>query len=208
MTSRYHSKMFSASVQQAQDQMGSKTMYARSMQDPSAQHADQLGPHESAFIAARDSFYIASAGADGWPYLQHRGGPTGFVKTLDNGTLGFTDFRGNRQYISLGNVAENDRVALFFMDYVNRARLKLMGRMRAANLDPDSELASKLIVPGYRGKPERAFLIEVEAFDWNCPQHITQRFTAEQIAQMVQPLQDRIETLEEELKQERAGQGR
>ena len=105
-------------------------------------------------------------------------------------------------------MVENDRVALFFMDYVNRARLKLMGRMRAADLDPDSELASKLIVPGYRGKPERAFLIEVEAFDWNCPQHITQRFTAEQIAQMVQPLQDRIETLEEELKQEWAGQGR
>ena len=204
MTSRYQTKMFSLSVQDAQDNMGSKKMYARNLHDPSAQHADRLGPKERAFIAARDSFYIASIGAGGWPYLQHRGGPAGFLKTLGDGTLGFADFRGNRQYISLGNVADDDRVALFFMDYVNRARLKLMGRMRAVDLDPGGELAGKLITPEYRGKPERAFLIEVEAFDWNCHQHITQRFTAQQLVQAVHPLQTRIETLEAELKKERA----
>lgn len=203
MTSRYQRKMFSPSVQEAQDKMGSKNIYARSLLDPSAQHADRLGHRENAFITARDSFYVASIGADGWPYLQHRGGPAGFLKTLDDGTLGFADFRGNRQYISLGNLADDDRVALFFMDYVNRARLKLMGRMRAVDLDPDGELAAKLITPEYRGKPERAFLIEVEAFDWNCPQHITQRFTAQQLAHVVQPLQTRIETLEAELRKER-----
>ena len=116
---------------------------------------DRLSPVEVAFIAARDSFYLASISEDGWPYVQHRGGPAGFLKVLDDSTLGFADFRGNRQYISLGNVAVDDRVALILMDYPNRARLKVLARMRVHDLGQEPELAERLATPDYRGRPER-----------------------------------------------------
>ncbi|MDY7525188.1 pyridoxamine 5'-phosphate oxidase family protein [Sphingomonas sp. 10B4] len=139
--------------------------------------ADCFGPAEVQFIAERDSFYMASVSESGWPYVQHRGGPAGFLKVLDEKTLAFADFRGNRQYISLGNVAANNRVAIFLMDYPRRRRLKLYARIEARNLSTDPVLASKLDLPSYRGVPERVFLLHLEAFDWNCPQHITPRFT-------------------------------
>lgn len=159
---------------------------------------DRFGPAEEAFIAARDSFYLASVSETGWPYVQHRGGPPGFVKILDDSTLGFADFRGNRQYISLGNTAVNDRVALILMDYPARRRLKLYARIEARDLAADAALAEKLALPDYRGIAERAFLLHLEAFDWNCPQHITPRFTESEVAAAVAPLRARLAELETE----------
>src|SRR6202034_2906133 len=159
---------------------------------------DRFTPAEAAFIAERDSFYMATVSESGWPYVQHRGGPPGFLKILDETTLGFADFRGNRQYISLGNAAADDRVALILMDYTNRARLKILAHMEARDLGAEPELAARLALPGYNGKPERAFLLRLETFDWNCPQHITPRFTAAEIQTAVAPLLARIAALEEE----------
>lgn len=159
---------------------------------------DRFGPAEQAFIAARDSFYMASVSETGWPYVQHRGGPPGFVRMLDDKTLAFPDFRGNRQYISLGNTAVNDRVALILMDYPAHRRLKLYARIEVRDLAADPALAEKLALPGYRGMPERAFLLRLEAFDWNCPQHITPRFTESEIAAAVAPLRTRLVELENE----------
>ena len=181
------------SVHAAQVANGSAGLY-----DKAGAHRvfDRFGPSEEAFIAARDSFYMASVSETGWPYVQHRGGPAGFVKLIDDTTLAFADFRGNRKYISLGNTNANDRVALIFMDYPNRRRMKLYARIEARDLADDPELAEKLALPGYRAVPERAFLLHLEAFDWNCPQHITPRFTEAEIAAAVAPLQARLEELE------------
>jgi predicted pyridoxine 5'-phosphate oxidase superfamily flavin-nucleotide-binding protein len=151
-------------------------MGARGHADDTAQ-SQSLGPPELAFIAARDGFYLASVSETGWPYVQYRGGPTGFLAAVDASTLGFADFRGNRQYITTGNVQAKDRVSLFLMDYANRLRLKIFGHMRIIDAADDPALAERLTVPGYAGRVERLALIAVEAFDWNCPQHITPRFT-------------------------------
>jgi predicted pyridoxine 5'-phosphate oxidase superfamily flavin-nucleotide-binding protein len=159
---------------------------------------DRFTDAEAAFIAARDSFYLASVSETGWPYVQHRGGPPGFLKVLDDRTLAFADFRGNRQYISLGNVAADDRVALILMDYPHRARLKILAHIEMRGLEEDPELAALLTLPGYKAKPERAFLLRLEAFDWNCPQHITPRFTAEEVGQSVRSLHERLQALEAE----------
>lgn len=134
-----------------------------------------LGPEEAAFIAERDSFYLSTVSETGWPYIQHRGGPRGFLRVLDGHTLGFADFGGNRQLITVGNIARNDRVALFLMDYDRRERLKLLGHARVLAANEDAQLAARLAVPDYRARIERLFLIDVVAFDWNCPQHITPR---------------------------------
>ena len=155
---------------------------------------------EAAFIQARDSFYMATVSESGWPYIQHRGGPVGFLKVLDETTLGFADFRGNRQYISLGNVASDDRVALFLMDYPNRKRLKILTHMSVRDLATEPELAERLSSPGYKGRPERAFILKLEAFDWNCPQHITPRFTAAEVAAGTSVLRERLAEAEAELK--------
>jgi len=161
---------------------------------------DRFTEDEKAFIAARDSFYGASVSESGWPYVQHRGGPPGLLKVLDEKTLGFADFRGNRQYISLGNAAADDRVALILVDYPNRARLKIFAHMKVRELGSDPELTARLTLPGYKGKPERAFLLDLEAFDWNCQQHITPRFTEAEIEAAVAPLLHRIAALEAENK--------
>jgi predicted pyridoxine 5'-phosphate oxidase superfamily flavin-nucleotide-binding protein len=155
---------------------------------------------EMQFIAARDSFYMASVSETGWPYVQHRGGPAGFLRVIDDKTLAFADYRGNRQYISLGNVAANDRVALFLMDYPNRRRLKIYARIEAKDLSADPALTEKLVTPGYKAKPERAFVLHLEAFDWNCPQHITQRFTEAEIDSALAPIRGHIAQLEAENK--------
>jgi uncharacterized protein len=157
-------------------------------------------PAELQFIAARDSFYLASVSETGWPYVQHRGGPPGFLRAIDDTTLAFADFRGNRQYISLGNITANDRVALFLMDYANRRRLKIYARLEVRELKSDPQLAETLTLPGYRAKPERLFVLHLEAFDWNCPQHITPRFTEREIAAALAPVRAHVEQLEAENK--------
>ena len=139
---------------------------------------------------------MATISETGWPYVQHRGGPKGFVKVLDERTIGFADFRGNRQYVSVGNLQGDDRVALILVDYPNRRRLKLLGRARAITAEDDPVTLGRLEVPGYRAKVERGLVIAVEAFDWNCPQHITPRFTEEEVAAAVAPLHARIAELE------------
>jgi uncharacterized protein len=159
---------------------------------------------EVAFIAARDSFYMASVAENGWPYVQHRGGPRGFLRVLDEKTFGFADFRGNRQYISLGNLGADNRVALFLMDYPNRRRLKILARAAVKSVTDDPELAARLATPGYKGKVERALLFRLKAFDWNCPQHITPRFTENELAEALEPVRERIASLELENKALRA----
>ncbi len=156
---------------------------------------DRFTANETAFIASRDSFYMATVSETGWPYMQHRGGPPGFLKVLDERTLGFADFRGNRQYISLGNLAADNRAALFLMDYTRRARMKIYARVEVKGLASDLELAGKLIVPDYKAKVERAMLFHLEAFDWNCPQHITPRLNEAEISQAVAPMRVRLSEL-------------
>ncbi len=159
---------------------------------------DRFTDAEVAFIGQRDSFYMATVSETGWPYVQHRGGPPGFLRVLDDRTLAFADFRGNRQYISLGNLAANDRVALILMDYPRRARLKIYAHIEAKDLADDPELAAKLAVPGYKGRPERALLLHLDAFDWNCPQHITPRFTEAELTDILAPVRQRLEALDAE----------
>ena len=153
---------------------------------------------EAAFIAERDSFYMATVSETGWPYVQHRGGPPGFLKVIDDTTLAFADYRGNRQYISLGNLAADGRAALILMDYARRTRLKIYARVEVVTADKDPALAALTVDPAYKGKPERLMMLHLEAFDWNCPQHITPRFTESEIAQAVKPLSDRLTALEAE----------
>lgn len=191
MTQHYRDTLFGPEVRAAQARLGS-------MGDPPGPGTttpDRLTEDEAAFITARDSFYLSTAGANGWPYLQHRGGPAGFVQVLDPGRLAFVDFRGNRQYISLGNLAASAKAGLFFMDYANRARLKLLGRVRAEPLSFAPELVAALD-DTLRARAERIMLIEVEAFDWNCPQYIEPRFSSAEIAPAIHRLQSRIAELE------------
>lgn len=159
---------------------------------------DRFTENEAAFIADRDSFYMASVSETGWPYVQHRGGPKGFLKVVDQKTLAFADYRGNRQYISLGNFNADDRVALILMDYTRRARLKIYAHVDVVPLDGDSALAEVVSMPDYKARPERIFRLRLEAFDWNCPQHITPRFTETEIAEAVRPLREQLKALESE----------
>ena len=163
---------------------------------------DLLGPDEIEFIEARDSFYLASVGETGWPYLQHRGGAPGFLHVIEPGRLAFADYQGNRQLISTGNLAANDRVALFLMDYPQRTRLKILGHARTEDARKHPALLTRLAAPAIRAKVERLFLIEIEAFDWNCPKYITPRFTAPEIEAAVKGLKDRIPQLEAQLKKQ------
>ena len=189
---------FTPSVRSVQQEKGSRASYARLERGPEA--GDELGPEEAAFIAARDSLYMATVSETGWPYVQHRGGPAGFVKVLDVNTIGFADFRGNRQYVSVGNLTRDDRTSLLFMDYPNRARLKVLGR--ATLVGPDRrEILERPELPEYRALIERGILIRVEGFDWNCPQHITPRFTLAEIEEATKPLRQRIAELEARLEE-------
>ena len=168
---------------------------------------DRFTENEAAFIAERDSFYMATVSQTGWPYVQHRGGPRGFLKRVDDRTLAFADYRGNRQYISTGNLAADDRACLFLMDYTRRARLKIYARIEEVALDADPALTQRVTVPGYKAKLERIFRVRLEAFDWNCPQHITPRFTQDEVTEAVRPLRDRVVTLEAEVAELRARLG-
>ena len=157
---------------------------------------DRFTDNEKAFIADRDSFYMATVSETGWPYVQHRGGPRGFLKLVDDRTLAFADYRGNRQYISLGNLGSSDRACLFLMDYPRRARLKVYAHVEVLALDADPALTELVTVPGYRANLERIFRLRLAAFDWNCPQHITPRYSEAEIAVATQPLRDRLTELE------------
>jgi predicted pyridoxine 5'-phosphate oxidase superfamily flavin-nucleotide-binding protein len=161
---------------------------------------DHLGPDDMAFIKERDSFYIATIGATGWPYVQHRGGPKGFLKVIDDHTIAFADFRGNKQFVSTGNIATDNRVALIMVDYPQQARLKILGRAQILEGDQSREWIERLREPGYKAVVERAFVIQIEALSWNCPQHITPRFSAEQIQEVLAPLERRLQELERENK--------
>ena len=190
---------FTDRVKAMQEVQGSRAGYARF--EGAEEPFDGLGPAEAAFLAARDSFYLATVSETGWPYVQHRGGPPGFVRVLDERTIGFADFRGNRQYVSVGNLAGDDRVALILVDYPRRRRLKVLGHARAVTAEDDPILLRRLEVEGYPAKVERGLIIAVAAFDWNCPQHITPRFTEAEIVAAIAPLHARIAELEAALAQ-------
>ncbi|MEO1720642.1 MAG: pyridoxamine 5'-phosphate oxidase family protein [Pseudomonadota bacterium] len=197
MTRRYHELLFTPTVKAVQSALGSRDMLSTDEEDE-AIHRDELTPSEATFITLRDSFYMASTSSAGWPYVQHRGGPAGFVKVFDQKTIGFADFAGNRQYVSVGNLLDDDRASLFFMDYPNRRRLKILGRAKFIDAE-QRDLLEQLIVPGYRARVERGVLIKVEAFDWNCPQHITPRQVDEDSAAEVAALRRRVAELESAL---------
>lgn len=189
---------FTDTVKSVQQALGSRSGYAR-REGGDVDLIDRLGPSEAQFIAERDSFYMATVSETGWPYVQHRGGPKGFLRVLDDKTLGFADFSGNRQYVSVGNLKTDDRVSLFLMDYPNRTRLKVLGRARVVEFDGDDDLVRRVSLTDYRARVEHGVIISVEAFDWNCPQHITPRYTTDEIEVAVQPLRKRIAELEEKL---------
>ena len=183
------------SVKAAQEKMGVNISWA----DFKGNRAfDRFTDNEAQFIAERDSFYMATVSETGWPYVQHRGGPPGFLKLVDDRTLAFADFRGNRQYISVGNTTANDRACLFLMDYERRARMKLYVRAEAIELDAEPALTELVTEPDYKGRPERVFRLHLEAFDWNCPQHITPRFTEGRVTETVERLLGRLRRLEQE----------
>jgi predicted pyridoxine 5'-phosphate oxidase superfamily flavin-nucleotide-binding protein len=185
---------FSESVKAIQTRKGSREGYAAV--ERRGGWGARVTPEVSAFIADRNSFYLATANADGQPYIQHRGGPRGFLRVLDERTLAFADYRGNRQYITQGNLAENDRAYLFLMDYANRRRLKIWGRARMVEDDP--ELLAKLAEGATEGKPEQAIVFTIEAWDRNCPQHIPQLLPAADVLAEVERLRARIAELERE----------
>jgi predicted pyridoxine 5'-phosphate oxidase superfamily flavin-nucleotide-binding protein len=183
------------SVRAVQEELG----VAATWQDFKGHRAfDQLTGIHAAFIGERDSFYMATVSETGWPYVQHRGGPPGFLKVIDARTLAFADYRGNRHYISTGNVAGNDRACLFLMDYRQRARLKMYVHVEVLGVDDDPALTAQVVDAGYQAKVERIYRLRLEAFDWNCPQHITPRFTEAEVTAAVAPLRERLAQLEQE----------
>lgn len=158
---------------------------------------DRFTSREAQFIAARDSFYMATTSETGWPYVQHRGGPKGFLKLLDDRTLAFADYRGNFQYLSIGNLSANDRACLFVMDYPRRARLKIYVHAETVSLEADPELTAT-VLQGATGKVERIVRMTLRTFDWNCPQHIVPRYTEAELTDVLQPVSERLAALESE----------
>jgi uncharacterized protein len=177
--------------------------YGKSQQILGAPERDPLTEDETSFVQSRDSFYMATVSETGWPYIQHRGGPAGFLRVLGPDSLAFADYKGNRQLLSTGNLAAGGRVALFLMDYPSRTRLKILGHARVEDAREHPELVAQLADPEVQRAVERLFFIDVVSFDWNCPQHITPRYTVEEIKSIVAPLQQRIAELEARLKKER-----
>jgi predicted pyridoxine 5'-phosphate oxidase superfamily flavin-nucleotide-binding protein len=190
---------FTPSVKAAQQRDGSRANHARDFKGGTGDEAfnDRLGQAEMDFIAAQRSFYLATVSETGWPYVQHRGGPKGFLKVQDVRRIAWADFAGNRQLVSVGNVAGgNDRVALILIDYAHRVRLKLLGRLSVADFDVRDPAHAALLEPGYAARPQRVFTIVVEAFDWNCPQHIPVRIDAEDVQAALDARDARIAELE------------
>ena len=197
MGQRFAELAFTPLVKENQKRHGSRRQYAR--MEEFGEAGDRLGEYERDFIASRDGFYMGSVTESGWPYIQYRGGAKGFLHVIDDRTLGFADLRGNKQYISVGNLQHDNRVALFLMDYAEQRRLKILGRAIIHEDDAEaSGLIESLRVPGEKTPVERAMLIQIEAFDWNCPQHITRRYTEEVRAQILAPIRQRLDALEAE----------
>jgi len=189
------------SVKAARERYGGAAQYARldgTLNPDGPVRNDRLDEPEKAFIADRDGFYLATVSETGWPYVQYRGGPKGFLRVLDERRLGFADFRGNMQYVTTGNVSADDRVSLFLMDYARRRRLKIFGRLEMLDADADPTLLDAVAMQGYEAVIERVAIIRVEAFDWNCPQHITPRFTQDELDHALAPVRDEIASLREE----------
>ena len=182
------------SVKAAQRSMGADHIWPR----VTGRQSNRFTLSEKEFIATRDTFYMATVSETGWPYVQHRGGSPGFLKVLDDQSLAFADFLGNRQYISLGNINANDRICMILMDYPNRLRLKIYAHAEVHSLDLDPVLRDRILDRAYEAKPERIFRLKLQAYDWNCPQHITQRFTNEEIAGAMKPMREKLKRLESE----------
>ncbi|MGQ0556976.1 MAG: pyridoxamine 5'-phosphate oxidase family protein, partial [Nitrospiraceae bacterium] len=202
MAMKYLETMMTESVLRAQQQC-----YGHAAKITDAPERDLLGEEEAEFIAARESFYLGTVSETGWPYVQHRGGPKGFLRLMNSSTLIFADYQGNRQLLSTGHLSVEDRVSLFLMDYPNRTRLKILGHARVedARLHPD--FAAQLANPGMKARVERIVLIDVVSFDWNCPKYITPRYSLDEIEELAEPLRTRITELESELHAARAGTG-
>ena len=195
MAERFMQNVLTPSVLAAQEHY-----YGRRASIGSAPERDPLTDEERTFIEARDSFYMATITESGWPYIQHRGGPRGFLRVVSPTQLAFADYKGNRQMLSTGNLAANDRVALFLMDYPRRERLKILGHARVEDARQHPELVAQLAEPEVHRIVERLFFIEVISFDWNCPKYITPRYTAAEVEKAVEPLRQRIAELEAQLK--------
>ncbi|ORA54953.1 pyridoxamine 5-phosphate oxidase [Mycolicibacterium chubuense] len=199
MSKRYGTIAFTDDVRAVQAEHGSETFYGRKADaGASSPGPDPLTEDEKEFLAERDGFYLASIGETGWPYVQFRGGTAGFVHVLDDHTIGWADFRGNLQYISTGNMAGDDRVALIAVDYAHRRRLKIFGHARIVTADADADLLRSLSDDNYDAVVERAVVVAVEAYDWNCPQHITPRFTVAELDSALAPTRSRLAALEAE----------
>jgi predicted pyridoxine 5'-phosphate oxidase superfamily flavin-nucleotide-binding protein len=190
----FGSLVFTPAIKSLQEKYGSRRQYAKREESGFAQAG--IAAPETDFLAACDSFYMASVGDGGWPYVQHRGGPKGFLKAIDEHTVAFADFRGNRQYVSTGNLMTDDRVALLLVDYPRQARLKILGHVKILEGVEAKDWIQKLRDPAYGAVVERVFVIKVDAFDWNCQQHITPRFTEEQIRDSLAPIEKRMQSLE------------
>ncbi len=200
MALKYLELVMTEAVRRAQSQY-----YGRAVNIPGAPERDPLTHDEAEFIAARDSFYLGSISETGWPYIQHRGGPRGFLRVVDEKTLAFADYKGNRQLLTTGNVSVNDRVALFLMDYQNRARLKILGHARVEDAREHPELVTQITDPKMQSAVERLVFIDVVSFDWNCPKYITPRYSIEEVEELAGSLRTRISQLEAELRAARRG---
>ncbi len=194
MGNRYLELAVTDQVKQMQERFGSRSAYAR--REGGAVVHDRLGPEEIAFIQAQDTFFLASVSETGWPYVQHRGGPKGFLQVLDPNTIAFPEFSGNRQYLSFGNILSNPRVSLFLIDFRNRERLKIFGRASLVESTGNPDLLKRLESADLPSKVERGMVIQVEAFDWNCSQYIVPRFSSDEVRSLVEPLKLGIKELE------------
>ena len=195
MATKYLDLTFTDSVCRAQ-----KQYYGRAGVITGAPERDPLSQAEAEFIAARDSFYLGSISESGWPYIQHRGGPQGFLRVIDDTTLAFADYKGNRQLLTTGNVSVNDRVALFLMDYKSRARLKILGHARVEDARVHPELVAQIAESNMRPSVERLVFIDVVSFDWNCPKYIAPRYSIGEVEELAEPLRKRIAELEAQLR--------
>ncbi|WP_120501174.1 pyridoxamine 5'-phosphate oxidase family protein [Roseovarius sp. EL26] len=197
MSKRFYDHLFTDAVQAMQEENGALGLYARQMAEEAPSN-DTLGDKESQFISMRDGFYQATVSESGWPYVQFRGGPRGFLKVLNEKTIAYADFRGNRQYISTGNISHDDRIAMILVDYPNSARIKILGRAKLVEMKDDPTLMEKLNCGDYKGRPERAVVITVEGYDWNCPQHLPVRLTMEEMQPILAPFQQELASLKAE----------
>jgi uncharacterized protein len=196
MTKSFGSLVFTPAVKALQERYGSRRQYERLEQ--LGEKRDGLGPDEREYLREQDSFFMASLGESGWPYVQHRGGPKGFLRVIDDVTLAFADFRGNKQYISTGNLQTDNRVALIVVDYPRQLRLKLLGRVEILEGENAKDWLPKVRDPEYKAVTERVYLIRVEAFDWNCQQHIIPRYTEEEIREVLEPIEKQMAGLQKE----------